>query len=102
MEVEAQARVVLRHFAARWWAYNLNKEAMQWWNRNGRDPQDLAAIQDCIYWARASSYWHWHRVSCLFFWRFPKEFCLQMRDGTPFYHIAPLPVGYAHNMPPPS
>ncbi len=25
-----------------------------------------------------------------------------MRDGTPFYHIAPLPVGYAHNMPSPS
>jgi hypothetical protein len=25
-----------------------------------------------------------------------------MRDGMPFYHIAPCPVGHAHNMPSPS
>ena len=25
-----------------------------------------------------------------------------MRDGTPFYHVAPCPVGHAHNMPSPS
>ena len=36
-EVEAQARVMLRRFTARWWAYNLKREAMWWWNRNGRD-----------------------------------------------------------------
>ncbi len=101
-EFKAQARVVLRRFAARWRAYNLNREAMRWWNWNGCKPQDLAAIQDCIYPARASSYWHWHHGSHLFFWRFPKEFCFQMRDGTPFYHIAPSPVDYVHNMPSPS
>jgi hypothetical protein len=37
-EKEAWAREVLRQFAARWWAHNLAKEAMQWWNWNGRDP----------------------------------------------------------------
>ncbi len=32
----------------------------------------------------------------------PPAFQEQMRDGTPFYHIAPCPVGRAHNMPSPS
>ncbi len=59
-EEEAKARVILRWFAVRWWAYNLGQEAMSWWNRNGWDPKDLAAIQDCIFQARASSYWYWH------------------------------------------
>ena len=101
-EAEGQARVILRRFAARWWAYYLEKDAMKWWNSNGRDPLDLAAIQDCVFRARATSYWHWHRGSRLFFWRFPREFQKMMRDGTPFYHIAESPVGFAHNMPAPS
>ena len=56
----------------------------------------------CIYRARAASYWHWHRGSRIFFWRFPKQFRSTMRDGTPFYHLADPPVGFAHNMPAPS
>jgi hypothetical protein len=39
---EAKARVVLRQFVSRWWAYNLEKEAMRWWNWNGCNPQDFA------------------------------------------------------------
>ena len=99
---EASARVVLRRFACRWWVRNLEREAMRWWRKNGRDPQDLAAIKDCLFRARACSYWHWHRGSRLFFWRFPVSFQRMMRDGVPFYHIAPCPVGHAHNMPSPS
>jgi hypothetical protein len=101
-EEEAKVWVILSWFAVRWWAYNMGREALSWWNRNGRDPKDLAAIQDCIFQARASSYWHWHQGSWLFFWRFPPAFQEQMRDGTPFYYIAPCPVGHAHNMPSPS
>ena len=101
-EEVARARVILRRFAARWWAYYLERDAMRWWNSNGRDPTDLEAIEDCIFRARATSYWHWHRGSRLFFWRFPKEFQKMMRDGTPFYHLAKSPVGFAHNMPAPS
>ena len=48
-EEEAHARVILRQFAVPWWAYNLRKEAMRWWNRNERDPHDRAAIEDCIF-----------------------------------------------------
>jgi hypothetical protein len=46
---EAKARVILRWFDFCWWAHNLKREAMAWWNRNRRDPKDLAAIQDCLY-----------------------------------------------------
>ncbi len=55
---EARAREMLWRFAVQWWSYNLRREAMHWWNLNGRDPKDLAAIQDCIFWAHACSYWH--------------------------------------------
>ena len=81
---QAKARVVLRRFAVRWWAFNLRREAMPSWNRNGRDPRDLAAIQDCVFRARASSYWHWHRGSRLFFWRFPRSFISKCAMGFPF------------------
>ncbi len=101
-EEEAQGRVVLRRFAARWWANYLERDARRWWMSNWRDPLDLAAIEDCILRARAASYWHWHRGSHLFFWRFPKEFQKMMQDSTPFYHVADSPVGYAHNMAAPS
>lgn len=99
---EAKAREILRRFAVRWWTHNLRREAMVWWNRESKHRQDLAAIHDCLYRARACSYFSWHRGSRLFFWRFPPEFRALMRDGSPFYHIAPCPVGHAHNMPSPS
>jgi hypothetical protein len=38
----------------------------------------------------------------LFFWRLPREFHEEMRDGVPFYHLAPPPRGHAHNTPSPS
>jgi hypothetical protein len=101
-EEEAQGRVVLRQFAAHWWANYLERDAMRWWMSNGWDPLDLAAIKDCIVWARATSYWHWHQGSRLFFRRFLKEFQKMMWDGTLFYHVADSPVGYAHNMAAPS
>ncbi len=75
---------------------------MRWWNQNGRDPKDLAAILDILFRTRAAFYWQWHRGSRPFFWRFPLKFREEMRDGVPFYHIAPSPVGQAHNTPSPS
>ena len=75
---------------------------MRWWNQNGSDPKDLAAILDILFRTRAASYWQWHRGSRPFFWRFPLKFREEMRDGVSFYHIAPSPVGQAHNTPSPS
>ncbi len=99
-EEEAQARVVLQQFAGRWWANNLEQEAMRWWSCNGRDPLDLTAIKDWIFRARAASYWCWQWGSRLCFWRFPKEFQRMMQYGTPFYHLAASPVGCACNIMP--
>jgi hypothetical protein len=97
---EARTRDVLLRLAIQWWASNLSRKAMRWWTSNGKDPKDLAAIQNCIFQAHACSYWHWHCGSHLFFWRFSKEFQVQMRDGIPFYHLCPAPRGHAHNTPP--
>ena len=41
---DAKARVVLQNLAVQWWAHNMKREAMSWWNRNGRDPKNLATI----------------------------------------------------------
>ena len=60
---QAKARNVLWRFAVRWWARNIAKEAFTWWRANGKDLKDLAAIQNCIYQARACSYWQWTRGS---------------------------------------
>ncbi len=100
-EEEAKAQAILQQFALCWWAHNLKQEAMGRWNWNSRDPKDSAAIQHYIYQACTSLYWHWHCGVRLFFWRFLLVFQEQVRDGTPFYHIAPCPVGHAHNMPSP-
>jgi hypothetical protein len=99
---QMHARNVLWRFAVGWWARNIGNEAMSWWRANRKDPKDLAAIQNCIFRARACSYWHWTRGSRLFFWRLPKEFHEDMRNGIPFYHLSPPPRGHAHNTPSPS
>jgi hypothetical protein len=97
MDEQVCARNVLWRFAIRWWARNIAVEAMSWWRANRKDPKDSAAIQNCIFRARACSYWHWTRGSRLFFWRLPKEFHEDMRGGIPFYHLSPPPRGHAQN-----
>ena len=64
---EAKAHKILRRFAVCWWTHNLRQEAMAWWNWENKDRQDLAAIHDCLYRARACSYFSWHPRSRLFF-----------------------------------
>jgi hypothetical protein len=89
---QACSRDVLRRFAVRWWATNLLKEAMRWWKSNGKDPKDLEAIQNCIFQARACSYWHWHQGSRFSFGDSPKNFKLKCKMGFPFITFV-LPLG---------
>ncbi len=56
---QVRVRNVVQCFVARWWAHNIANEAMSWWRAIGKDPKDLAAIQNCIFPARACSYWYW-------------------------------------------
>ena len=53
---QSKAREVLRWFVAKWWGYNLSKEAWAWWHANDREPEDAAAIVDCLRRANACTY----------------------------------------------
>ena len=99
---QANAREVLRRFAARWWAYHQEKKAWEWWDANGKDPCDAAAIHDCIRRCKATNYWQWPRGSRIHFWKFSSEFRDDMRDGVPFFHLGKAPTGMVHNLPAPS
>jgi len=98
-EEEAEARKIFRRMIVKWWAWNLEQEAWKWWKANGQSKQDAAAISDAIKRAKAASYWQWIRGSRLFFWRFPKEWQAEMRDGIEFWHLAEPPSGKLHNIP---
>ena len=99
---ESEARVVLRRFAARWWAYNLERNAWNWWRLHGKDPADADAIVDCVRRAKACTYWHWTRGSRIMPWRCSAEFHDDFRDGIEFWHLGPAPRGMVHNLPAPS
>ena len=98
-EEQSKARIVLRRFAVRWWKTNLAREGQAWLRNNGNHKQDALAIKDCIARANAATYWTWVRGSRLFFWRFPKEWQADARDGVEFWHLKDPPKGMAHNYP---
>ena len=95
---QADARVVLRRVAKRWWAHHLKIEADRWIKAHGHCPVNLEAAADCIRRAEGSDYWDWHRGSRLFFWRFPvgpdyPGWLEDARDGIPFFHRSNPPKG---------
>ncbi|KAL7527269.1 hypothetical protein ACHAXR_004033, partial [Thalassiosira sp. AJA248-18] len=101
-ESEIKARIVLRQFAVRWWAYNLEKKAWLWWHAHGKDPIDAEAITDCIRRVKACTYWQWVRGSRLMPWQCSPEFHNDFRDGIEFWHIGAAPKGMVHNLQAPS
>ena len=98
---QAAYRAILRRFALKWWANNLENEANAWLATHGNSAEDREAIEDCIRRAKACTYWQWTRGSRLFFWRFPEEFRADMRDGVEFFHLGP-PPGPSHTITQPS
>ena len=80
---EADARVILRCFAARWWKYSQEKQASAWLSAHPSSKND-AGIKDCLKRIRATSYWTWPRGSRVFFWKVPLEWFSDIRDGVPF------------------
>lgn len=83
----------------KWWYFNLEREAWNWWHSNGKSKRDAAATEDALRQAKAASYWQWVRGSRLFFWQFPPEWQDDMRDGIEFWHLKELPSGKLHNIP---
>eukprot|EP00804_Cyclotella_cryptica_P026659 CCRYP_019101-RA/>CCRYP_019101-RA protein AED:0.36 eAED:0.44 QI:0/-1/0/1/-1/1/1/0/355 len=51
---QAKARQVSRRFAVVWWARHLEQEARLWLNQNCSKPDNEAAVEDCIRWAKAA------------------------------------------------
>ena len=47
------------------------------------DLMSLEAVKIAISHANAASWWEWDGASALFFWRWPKKFQAEMRDGLP-------------------
>ncbi|KAL7532942.1 hypothetical protein ACHAXR_006517 [Thalassiosira sp. AJA248-18] len=100
----ARARVVLRRFAAKWWAYHQEQVAMRWIKSQGNraTKEDIDAINDCIRRAKGTTYWSWDRGSRIFFWKIPPEWREDFRDGVRFWKLTKPPKGYLKNMEAPS
>ena len=48
------------------------------------NPRDVAVCKDALVRVCKSNWWEWLDGSTLLYWRWPKEFQLRVRDGTPF------------------
>ena len=97
---EERARHVLRRFAVKWWAANIEKEARTWLENHDHDQRDVDAVEDIIRRAKGASYWEWHRGSRLFFWRFQdEEWRIDARDGVEFFKTEKPPTGLFPNIP---
>ena len=96
--LESKAWVVLRRFTARWWAHNLSRKVWQWWYNHGKDPDDVAAIADCLRRTKAYIYWQWVRGNRIHFWTFSDKFRMEMQDGTEFFHLTAASQGMVHNL----
>jgi hypothetical protein len=70
----------------RWFvAYLKDEYGPEWFNKMKENTdlgQDLENGQDGLRWGMSSSWWGWDAGSTLFFWRWPKEFRKEARDGT--------------------
>jgi hypothetical protein len=91
------ARDVLRRFLHGAWYRRLRREAHLWLEElasratTEEEIRDLEwskrAIVDCLVRARFSDWFEWSAGSRLFFWRWPKEWQLEARDGMPIWQF---------------
>jgi hypothetical protein len=66
-------------------SYLVNEYGADWHDKishNAELNQDLETGRDALRRGMLSSWWGWDAGSTLFFWRWPKEFCKEARDGT--------------------
>ena len=97
---QAAAREVLRKLAVRYWAHMIERDAQRWLNEHPTHTErDEAGLDDCIWRAKACSYWEWHRGSRVMWFRLPSEWQPLFRDGPKYFHFGPFPKGFTHNNP---
>jgi hypothetical protein len=83
---------VLREASLRFWKRKVAVDFWTWWKgeleearRTGREVplRSLVVGSKALAHASDASWWDWDRGSAPFFWRWPKEFQLEIRDGMP-------------------
>ena len=100
---EAQARVVLRRLALRWWKHRQICEARAWLDAHPGEA-NAQGVEDCIQRIQEATYWSWPRGSRIFFWKIRDQpsWLVDFRDGVRYWKLAPPPRGHATNSPSPS
>jgi hypothetical protein len=82
----------IRGFLLRYWKRKVVRDFDAWWEDQRKqdekigafpDPRSFEAGKAAISHANAASWWDWDGGSALFFWRLPKKFQIEMRDGLP-------------------
>jgi hypothetical protein len=82
----------IRDFLFTVWVKAICGEARRWLRHQEASGEALAedrpAIRDCVMRCANSTWWDWKDGSRLFFWRWPKLWWLEARDGAMGYHLA--------------
>eukprot|EP00978_Attheya_sp_CCMP212_P003354 scaffold6919_cov56-Attheya_sp.AAC.2 len=91
-EEEIAARHALRGFFHQVWRRRITQEATRWLRANGYRKRDKEVVWDAITCLARSEWFDWADGSTLAFWRWPKEWREDMRDGVRLWHEeAPIP-----------
>ena len=100
---ESKARNILRRACLRFWKRKVEEDGLQWLKDHpNHTREDRYSIEDCIYRAKACTYWDWTRGSRIFWWRLPQDLHEVFRDGYKFWHLSHPPQGMTLNAPSPS
>jgi hypothetical protein len=100
---------VIRRGALRFWKRCVAVGFYNWWRKelktarhDGRDPsmRSLSVASKALAHAADASWWDWDRGSAPFFWRWPKEYQEEIRDGLRPRFIGPPPTTMRPQLPP--
>jgi hypothetical protein len=90
-EVKLEAALdTIRGFLVRYWKRKVTRDFNAWWEDQRVQAEKVGDLPDlrsleagkvAISHANAASWWEWDCGSALFFWRSPKKFQTEMRDG---------------------
>jgi hypothetical protein len=74
------------------------------WCRRQRElhAKSLFGARDAILWATKATWWKWDGGSTPFFWRWPEEYVMRIRNGVPVYFINDPPLNRKPQRPAPN